>query len=186
MNGGEKPNQKSAAKLPDGMTVKAPTRDISGQRFGRLVAIEVVGKTNRNSLIWRCICDCGNIVDRRSAGLRDGKGVISCGCYLRERGKWHLTKDPWNKGITYANKPDGAVYANRKAWANAVRRERGEACERCEWNEAQCDVHHRMSRHLGGENTIANGIVLCPNCHRVEHTKLADANDNLKYREAAA
>lgn len=165
-----KPEQASAATLPEGMRVKAPTRDIVGHRFGRLVAMDVVGKTASNSLLWRCICDCGETVTRSSAGLRKTKGVSSCGCYLKERNKEHLRQiGTWNKGTTYALKPDGAEYLNKKAWAAAVIRVRGNACERCGWNAARCDVHHKLPRSQGGRNTIENGAVLCPNCHRVEH-----------------
>ena len=162
----------SRARLPDGMAVKASTRNIAGHRFGRLVAIEVVGKTSTNSLIWRCDCDCGGSANRSSASLRKSKGVSSCGCYLREKSKEHLSqKVPWNKGKTYATKPEGAVYSNKKAWSSAVIRLRGSACEICGWSEARCDVHHKVARSSGGQNTIENGVVLCPNCHRVAHER---------------
>lgn len=165
-----KPYQESSAKLPEGMRVKAPTRDISGHRFGRLVAICVVGKSKANSLIWRCKCDCGNLIERTSAGLRKSKGISSCGCYLREVSKQRLaTVIPWNKGKTYATKGDDKEYANKKAWSTAVIRVNGNACERCGWKEARCDVHHKVPKANGGRNVVSNGIVLCPNCHRVAH-----------------
>jgi site-specific DNA-cytosine methylase len=98
-----KPFQESAAKLPEGMRVKAATRDIAGERFGRLVAQHVVGKSKRNSLVWLCKCDCGQAVERTSAGLRKSKGVSSCGCYLKEFSKeWLASVEPWNKGKSYA------------------------------------------------------------------------------------
>ena len=169
----EKPDQVSSAKLPDGMRVKAPTRDISGRRFGRLVAIEVVGKSKSNSLVWRCNCDCGNVVERASAGLRESKGVCSCGCYLKEVKKERLAVGgPWNKGKTYATKSPDKEYANKKAWAKAVIRINGSSCERCGWREASCDVHHKTPRSKGGKNIVSNGVVLCPNCHRVSHEVL--------------
>ena len=34
--------------------------DISGKRYGRLVAIEPVGKNKKGLTLWRCKCDCGN------------------------------------------------------------------------------------------------------------------------------
>jgi len=165
-----KPFQESAAKLPEGMRVKAATRDIAGERFGRLVAQHVVGKSKRNSLVWLCKCDCGQTVERSSAGLRKSKGVSSCGCYLKEVSKeWLASVEPWNKGKSYATKGEGEEYANKKAWSIAVRRVKGCACERCGWSAARCDVHHVIPRSAGGRNTVNNGVVLCPNCHRVEH-----------------
>ena len=167
---GSKPYQQSAAALPDGMRVKAPTRDIAGQRFGRLVARQVVGKSKANSLIWLCNCDCGATVERTSASLKKSKGVSSCGCYLKEVSKERLASStPWNKGKTYATKKDSQEYANKKAWAEAVLRIKGNKCERCGWAEARCDVHHITPRAEGGKNFVSNGVVLCPNCHRVAH-----------------
>ena len=31
------------------------------------------------------------------------------------------------------------------------------------------EVHHKMQLAAGGEDTVANAIALCPNCHREEH-----------------
>lgn len=166
MNPG-KPFQKSAAPLPPGMQVKAPTRDLRGQRFGRLVALEVVGKTKRNSLLWACLCDCGETLSRASAGLRKSKGISSCGCYLREAAKERLSNEnTWNKGATYTIK---AEFKTKKAWATALLRQRGNICEKCGWSAARCDAHHKIPKACGGKHTVENGIVLCPNCHRIEH-----------------
>lgn len=40
---------------------KRPIRDISGERFGKIVAIEPTDKRADNgSVVWKCHCDCGN------------------------------------------------------------------------------------------------------------------------------
>lgn len=51
--------------------------DLSGQRFGKLVAISVtyIGK-NRG---WACMCDCGNTKDVPTFALTSGN-TVSCGC----------------------------------------------------------------------------------------------------------
>lgn len=167
-----KPFQKCTLALPDGMRVKAKTIDLSGLRFGRLLVGEVVGKSVRNSLLWSCTCDCGAEVVRSSSSLRKNKGVSSCGCYLREKRKTHLTENTWNKGKSYTLKKLDEVFKNKKAWATAVKRLKGDYCERCLWDKAPCDVHHVVPKELGGLNTVSNGAVLCPNCHRLEHIKL--------------
>jgi 5-methylcytosine-specific restriction endonuclease McrA len=165
-----KPFQESAAELPAGMRVKAPTVDLSGKRFGRLVAIKVIGKHANRSLLWHCECDCGNTISRSSSSLRKVKGVCSCGCYLREFSKQHLANHiPWNKGKSYRFKSDTEPYANSAALKKAVIRLRGNSCELCGWNKARCDVHHKLPRSIGGLHTIDNVIILCPNCHRIEH-----------------
>lgn len=53
--------------------------NITGQRFGRLVAIECVGKNENKSCIWRCKCDCGKEITALTKDLRFGT-VTSCGC----------------------------------------------------------------------------------------------------------
>ena len=165
-----KPFETSAAQLPEGMRVKAPTRDIAGQVFGRLTVVRVVGKSKSNSLLWECVCSCGATISRSSAKKRKAKGVCSCGCYLRDHSKERLRQSsPWNKGATYQTKPNESVFSQRGAWAKAVLRANGNSCVKCGWDKARCDVHHITPRSRGGLNTIANGVVLCPNCHRIEH-----------------
>ena len=53
--------------------------DLTGQRFGRLIVLEDVGRTKSKKVIWRCQCECGNIVDVVSTQLLSGK-TQSCGC----------------------------------------------------------------------------------------------------------
>jgi hypothetical protein len=58
--------------------------DMSGQRFGNLVAIKTSGLTRQNSVKWLCKCQCGGekIVDGSS--LRQGL-TKSCGCLGRTK-----------------------------------------------------------------------------------------------------
>jgi hypothetical protein len=55
-----------------------PIVDITGQRFGKLVAVRRVGSRGRNPL-WECQCDCGSTHQAMSVNLRSG-GTKSCGC----------------------------------------------------------------------------------------------------------
>lgn len=88
--------------------------DITGQRFGKLVAIEKVGSDASNNSTWLCKCDCGSVKIISSAPLRRG-AVKSCGCIksineeligkmLSENNipfiKEHIIKDP-NSGEQY-------------------------------------------------------------------------------------
>lgn len=54
-------------------------KDLSGQRFGMLVAIEPVGKDKFGNMQWKCICDCGKFAVTTNARLRCGDSK-SCGC----------------------------------------------------------------------------------------------------------
>lgn len=69
-------------------------RDITGQRFARLVALRPVSSPAvfaRRGFHWVCQCDCGTVTLVASIKLRtDGRGTKSCGCVrqiLHERRK---------------------------------------------------------------------------------------------------
>ena len=55
-------------------------KDITGIRFGKLVAITPSDKKDKAGCIkWKCKCDCGSIVCVSSTTLINGK-TMSCGC----------------------------------------------------------------------------------------------------------
>lgn len=54
-------------------------RDITNQRFGKLVALYPDTPDESSSQKWICICDCGNLCSIRISNLRSGH-TRSCGC----------------------------------------------------------------------------------------------------------
>jgi hypothetical protein len=64
-------------------------KDITGQRFGRLVALSVKRENKRT--LWLCTCDCGNKKEIRAELLKNGS-TKSCGCFAQEnrrlKGRW--------------------------------------------------------------------------------------------------
>ena len=60
-------------------------RDLTGQRFGKLTALEYLGDG-----VWRCRCDCGAETQKRRKHLVGGQ-TKSCGCAHRERVREDLT-----------------------------------------------------------------------------------------------
>ncbi len=62
---------------------RAAYRDIAGQRFGRLVALEPLKKRSGGSVVWKCRCDCGQENEYPVKTLLEGKAQ-SCGCLKRE------------------------------------------------------------------------------------------------------
>jgi hypothetical protein len=63
----------------------AKMKDLTGQRFGSLVAVRLAKEHNHNhTLMWVCQCECGRVVNRASTKLRN-KEIRSCGCKERER-----------------------------------------------------------------------------------------------------
>ena len=59
------------------------TKDIANQRFGRLIAKEIV-EFKRSGALWKCLCDCGNEKLVYGHSLRSGR-TTSCGCYHKEQ-----------------------------------------------------------------------------------------------------
>lgn len=65
-------------------TMSKKIKDLTGQRFRRLLVIEDSGKRNKwGKAMWRCKCDCGNMVTIYSGSLSSGH-TKSCGCLNRE------------------------------------------------------------------------------------------------------
>lgn len=54
-------------------------KNISGQRFGRLVAVEPTAKRSDRKVVWVFRCDCGKIVEISGKSVRNGN-TRSCGC----------------------------------------------------------------------------------------------------------
>lgn len=65
--------------------------DITEKRFGRLVAIERVGSQHKSPL-WKCKCDCGNIIDVSLQKLNTGD-TKSCGCLKKDYYKNELANN---------------------------------------------------------------------------------------------
>lgn len=60
-------------------------RDLTGQRFGKLVVVECVGRRSfpggSQYIAWKCKCDCGNEAIVSTSSLKNERhGTKSCGC----------------------------------------------------------------------------------------------------------
>lgn len=57
--------------------------DLSGQRFGRLVARSILPSDAHGKARWECACDCGAMIVRTADVLKRGINK-SCGCLRRD------------------------------------------------------------------------------------------------------
>ena len=62
-------------------------KDITGQRFGNLVAIEPTDKRQNKSIIWKCQCDCGNIHFASVNNLINGYVIHCSNCQTISKGE---------------------------------------------------------------------------------------------------
>ncbi len=81
-------------------------------------------------------------------------------------------------------KNDGS--AKPASWRKALVKRFSDACMRCGWKLAPCDAHHILPRSKGGTQTLENGILLCPNCHRLADLGLVSADELGQVRATAA
>lgn len=58
-----------------------PRKDLTGQRFGKLVVLEYAGFDKERGTQWKCQCDCGNI---KIVNITRDKPK-SCGCSRKSR-----------------------------------------------------------------------------------------------------
>ena len=64
------------------MLSRTRSKDLIGQRFGKLTAVEKLNNSNRfNRILYRCDCDCGNTIIVPSGSLTSGH-TRSCGCMV--------------------------------------------------------------------------------------------------------
>lgn len=87
--------------------------DITGQRFGRLVAIAPLKSTSQG-VRWECICDCGQRASVLTKKLRNGH-TKSCGCLQATVHVTHgRTRTPeyraWQSMLARCDDPNGVMW----------------------------------------------------------------------------
>jgi hypothetical protein len=121
-----------------GVTTMAKKQELSGNRYGRLMAIRPDGNIiddlgRKRQVIWLCKCDCGGEARVKSHNLLHGD-TRSCGCLQRE-----VRKSSGKQAITH-----GMSYSPEyRAW--------GDMRRRC------VDVNFPEYKNYGGR-----GISVCP------------------------
>ena len=75
-------------------------KNISGKRYGRLVAVEPMKQDSRGNWWWKCICDCGTETTVKFARLSKGT-TKSCGCLARDIASLTATTHGMSRTPTY-------------------------------------------------------------------------------------
>lgn len=87
--------------------------DLRGARFGRLVCVEPTDKRDCGSIIWLCVCDCGNVRNVKAGNLRSGN-TASCGCAQTDMAKASCT--------AHGETAEGARPVRYLAWWSMIAR----------------------------------------------------------------
>lgn len=90
--------------------------NIAGQRFGRLFVLEFAGTSKRRLALWKCQCECGNVIVTAGKLLRSGESA-SCGCLRKERSSAAARVAKTIHGHT-----SGGNSRTYRIWANMVSR----------------------------------------------------------------
>lgn len=90
--------------------------DLTGQKFGRLVVIKLMGRDKCRDSIWLCKCICGNEKIVNSRSLKGGC-TKSCGCLHIKHGhtmqrKISKTFESWGNMLSRCNNPNDVAYKN--------------------------------------------------------------------------
>ena len=80
-------------------TGKRNFKDLTNQRFGKLIAIKPIFNNNKKRYDWLCKCDCGNTIITLSSSLIN-KNTQSCGC-IKSIGESNIRQILQKNGINY-------------------------------------------------------------------------------------
>jgi 5-methylcytosine-specific restriction endonuclease McrA len=150
--------------------------DISGQRFGRLLVVEIsTTRYSSGNRYWWCRCDCGSYREYLGTCLRRGK-TVSCGCYRREL----LTKHGMAHTQEYRTTVQSCYRARRRK-ARAVDYDHAEVTEKmirighcvyCGRSDVALERDHVVPLRHGGEHSISNLVPACRQCNGSKNSKL--------------
>lgn len=114
--------------------------NLTGKRFGKLVALEPTKERRNSRIVWKCLCDCGNYTTATSNDLLNGH-TKSCGCRKKE-----IIAERLNKQATH-QKSNTRLY---RVWCGM---------------RARCYIpSHTHYKDYGGR-----GITICDEWHDFEN-----------------
>ena len=120
-------------------------KNLIGVKFGKLMVIELAPKTKNRSVLWRCICDCGNEKIARNRNLIEGI-TTDCGC---------VSEHGYRKGQKIA----------RLTLTKEI-----PACRGRSW-ECICDCGNKL---IVKESSLREGIVKSCGCLKKDYKKIGN------------
>lgn len=157
-----------------------------GDVFGRLTVISKTDKRTRGgSIIFSCLCSCGNKCDVVSANLKNGH-TKSCGCLHDEKSRdrmigntyWSLSK-PREIKLNEIIEDDNCLLVYVKNRRFRINKEDYSLINKCRWyinkNGYVCDnkgrLLHRVIMKVNSKNEIVDHI---------DHDTLNNTRENLR------
>ena len=164
---------------------KNNTQSLVGQKFGRLLVLELDYREHGKESYWKVQCDCGTIKTIGARSIKKGT-VTSCGCYSKEitqtmRIPRLIESNKERSGENHPNwdptKSNKERYIQRKFATTVLRNKTFErdnyTCQCCNKTNTVLNAHHILpfSKYLELRYDINNLITLCKSCHVSYHSK---------------
>lgn len=147
------------------------SKNLQGQKFNRLTVLNSTNIRKHGEMVWKCLCDCGNISYATTHGLKIGDNQ-SCGCLKKELEKqWvdlsklNLTGQKFGK-LTVLKPTERRTKQQTQIW------------------ECQCDcgnICYVSSRHLTSHNTKSCGCLMNHSYGELKIQELLEEN-NIHYK----
>jgi len=126
--------------------------NLLNQKFGKLLVIEETNKRKNKSIVWKCQCDCGNIIECSTKELRSD-GIIQCPqCGCKREPNTHLTKNII-----------GEKYNHLTVLEPTDKRAGGKILYKCE-----CDCDNKKIVYVNRTDLISGHVKSC-GCEKIKY-----------------
>lgn len=152
-------------------------KDLSNTKIGILNILNKTNKRNKydGSVIWKCKCDCGKIIDLSTSQLKHPQR-ISCGCFKENiinscKKRSGINHYKYNTNFTIEQRL--RIRINQKEFCNKTFIRDNYTCKKCNQYGGNLEAHHINSYDwfISGRNDINNSVTLCVKCHKQFHKK---------------
>lgn len=156
------------------MKMDSRVKDVTNQRFGRLVVMKFTYADQYGIAYWLCACDCGREIIIAGNSLRQGR-TKSCGCLRRESS----SRQTGINGPNYTNGKHCGKYTKAILdLKEECRRQAGYICQECDKTQEQEleDIGMVLCAHHidldDSNNVLQNLYCICHVCHAGLHRKI--------------
>lgn len=183
----ERGNTKSCGCLNSEIASKTNLKDLTDQKFGRLLVIKRFGKVGDGRVKWVCGCSCGNTSIVTGNDLLRGD-TKSCGCLQKNRvsgeNSYRWIKD--RSKLTSPLKKQMIKLFEFIQWRKIVFARDNYTCQRCGRHSVKLCGHHvvpvaKIIKYFNITTIeeaktclllfdVNNGITLCEDCHIWVHS----------------
>ena len=123
--------------------------NLIGQKFGYLTVLEETKERQYEKVVWKCQCECGNIIYLNTSRLKSGND-ISCGCKKQSLGALNIKKILDNNNILYIKEYTN-IFLNKMRFDFAIVNSNSNIIRLIEYDGEQ---HFRITGGWNNEKTF--------------------------------